>query len=553
MKQTDNRVAQLEEEVRVLQAQLEQMQKSECHLWKSECTFRGIFNHSADGIALMDSNGILREWSSGYEKISGLTKEAVVGKMRIWEVAEILYPFEEHSREECERMKAELKALVATMPHKTLVHHVKHSKTGELRIFNILFFPVAMTASETMFCSISRDITEEIRSRELLELNERKLIAEKKRLVTLSDNLPDGILYRLVLERDTGKKYMEFVSGTWERITGLTPEAIAEDVTPFDNIVHPEDWPRMNHLNELTTNNLSDFNIDVRINKKGELRWLRISSKPYADGNKVIWDGIMTDITSRKHAEMELVRAKEKAEESDRLKSAFLANVSHEIRTPLNGITGFLHFLSSDRISPELRQEYINVVNNSSAQLVKLIDDIVDLAKIEAKQLNMHPVPLCINSLMTEMRMFFETYLQSTNKEHIALIYDERESKDNCVALVDPLRLRQVLNNLISNAIKFTDKGYIRFGYRQSAPEQLEFFVEDTGIGINPEQHEIIYERFRQVELTNNRVYGGTGIGLNIARSIVQMMGGDIRLESSEGNGAKFFFTISYLPVAKED
>jgi len=553
MMNQDYRITQLENEVCVLKAQLEQAQESKIHMQKSESTFRSIFDYSTDGIALVDSNGIFSEWSNGYEQISGLSKELVIGKMHLWEVDEFLFPFEERSAEECERMKNELKELVATMQHKTLIRHVKHCQTGEIRIFNTLFFPVAMPAGEMMFCCISRDITEEVHSREMLEVNERKLIAEKKRLETLSDNLPEGTLYRLVIDNDTGKKYMEYVSGTWERVTGLTPESVADDLTPFNNIVHPDDWPLMNYSNELADIKLSNYNVEVRINRQDELRWLRISSYPYADGNKVIWDGIMTDITDRKLVEMDLIRAKEKAEESDKLKSAFLANVSHEIRTPLNGITGFLHFLSSDNLSPALKQEYINIINNSSAQLVKLIDDIVDVAKIEVKQLSIRRIPLRINRLMNEMQIFFEPYLQSNHKENIELILDDSEFIDNCVALADPLRLRQVLNNLIVNAIKFTEKGYIRFGYRQSAIDQLEFVVEDTGIGINPTQHEVIFDRFRQVDLANGRLHGGTGIGLNIASHLVQMMGGKIWVKSTEGAGASFYFTISYLPVAEEN
>ena len=520
---------------------------------KCECSFRSIYEHSSDGIMLVDVNGMIRDWSIGCEQITGLPKEWVVEKMLLWDVAEILFPFDERSREEWDSLKAELKHLVATMEKRTYTRHVKHSKTGENRIFNILYFPMAISESEKMLCGISRDITDEVHSRERLEENERKLSAEKKRLETLSDNLPDGTLYRLILERETGRRYMEYVSGTWERITGHSPETVYRDITPFDNSVHPDDWPLLNALNELTAKNLSDVNIDVRINKKGKYHWLRISSKPYEDGNKVIWDGIITDITGRKEAELNLIRAKEKAEEADKLKSAFLANVSHEIRTPLNGITGFLHLLSSDKLPSELKQEYINIVTNSSMQLVKLIDDIVDVAKIEAKQLNIHPVPVCINSLMKEMQMFFETYLKTGNKRQIALILDDSEFIDNCVALIDPMRLRQVLNNLIGNAIKFTEKGYIRFGYRQSAPDQLEFVVEDTGIGINAGQHEVIFERFRQVNLPSNRVYGGTGLGLNIAGNLVQMMGGKIWVKSAEGAGASFYFTISYLPVVEEN
>ncbi len=262
---------------------------------------------------------------------------------------------------------------------------------------------------------------------------------------------------------------------------------------------------------------------------------------------------IIRDITERKMSEMELIRAKEKAEESDKLKSAFLANMSHEIRTPINGIIGFLNFLADDNLTPKRRQEYINVVNNSSVQLVKLIDDIIDVAKIEAKQMSIRPVPFRINEFMNDLQVFFETFLQANNKDKIALILDDSQFIDQCVTFVDPMRLRQVLTNLIGNAIKFTEKGYIRFAYSLLESDKLEFVVEDSGIGLAQDQLEVIFERFRQAELTNSRRFGGTGLGLTISRSLVQMMGGDVHVESVEGVGSTFSFTVSYLPIDAAD
>ena len=249
----------------------------------------------------------------------------------------------------------------------------------------------------------------------------------------------------------------------------------------------------------------------------------------------------------------ELVFAKDKAEESDRLKSSFLANMSHEIRTPLNGIVGFLQFLDSDDLQPVRKREYIDIIKNSSMQLTKIIDDIIDVSKIEAKQLNINPNPVYLNDLMNEMHLFYETILQSKNKEHIELILDESGFIDDCIIYIDAVRLRQIITNLIDNAVKFTDKGYIRFGYHQSAPDKLEFVVEDSGIGLPEDQLDVIFERFRQVELGNNRQYGGTGLGLTISRNLAQMKGGDMWVKSTEGFGSSFYFNIAYLPVRSED
>ena len=250
----------------------------------------------------------------------------------------------------------------------------------------------------------------------------------------------------------------------------------------------------------------------------------------------------------------ELSLAKEKAEESNKLKSAFLANMSHEIRTPLNGIVGFLQFINSDDLSPERRHECIKIINNSSSQLTRLIDDIMDVSKIDAKLMTITPVPVDLNELMNELQVFFNTYLQVNNKERVMLVLDDSEFIDRCVIYADTLRLRQILNNLISNAVKFTEKGFIRFGYRQTGPDVLEFVVEDSGIGLRADQLEVIFERFRQADLGNaRRLYGGTGLGLTISRSLVQLKGGKMWVESIEGIGSSFFFTISYLPVAPED
>jgi two-component system CheB/CheR fusion protein len=227
--------------------------------------------------------------------------------------------------------------------------------------------------------------------------------------------------------------------------------------------------------------------------------------------------------------------------------------MSHEIRTPINGIIGFLNFLADDNLSSKRRHEYITIVNNSSTQLVKLIDDIIDVAKIEAKQLSIRPTSLNLNSFMQELQVFFDTYLQANHKDKVAMVLDDSGFIDDCVIFVDPMRLRQVISNLIGNAIKFTEKGYIGFGYRQLPPDKLEFWVEDSGIGLAANQLEVIFERFRQAEITNARKYGGTGLGLTISRSLVQMMGGEINVESTEGEGSTFMFNILYLPVKSED
>ena len=259
-----------------------------------------------------------------------------------------------------------------------------------------------------------------------------------------------------------------------------------------------------------------------------------------------------SDIDDRKLAEMELIQAKNKAEESDKLKSAFLSNISHEIRTPLNHINGFLQILDSSSDEDPVRKEFMNEINKSSALLMKLIDNVIDVAKIDSQQMTLNPRPFDLNALMQDIFSVIESKQLADIKENISLILDESNFMDPCIIHADEHRLRQILENLIDNALKFTKKGYIRFGYLRSAPEELRFFVEDTGIGLNIEQQELIFDFFRQVDTGINRQYSGIGIGLTISRSLVQMHGGEFWVKSTEGEGATFYFTIPYLSISEE-
>ena len=376
---------------------------------------------------------------------------------------------------------------------------------------------------------------------------EQKLAIETNRIKMLGDHIPDGCLFRYSFDEINKRHLMYYVSATWEEITGVPASEVLVDFNNFYAVVHPENAVLMQHALYESVKSRADFYYEVCISYKGVQRWLQFSSHPHCENDTWVWEGIIHDITARKEAEYQLIKEKEKAEEADKLKSAFLANMSHEIRTPLNGIIGFLEFIGDENLTPERRKQFINVINNSSAQLAKLIDDIIDISKIEAQQLTICPVPTRLNELMYDLHVFFETYLLSTNKERVTLILDDSGFIDHCLIYADTVRLRQALTNLISNAIKFTEKGFIRFGYRLSTPEQLEFVVEDSGIGMSEVQKEVVFERFRQAESDSNRQHKGFGLGLTISRNLIQLMGGDMWVESTLGEGTTFYFSLPYV------
>lgn len=248
----------------------------------------------------------------------------------------------------------------------------------------------------------------------------------------------------------------------------------------------------------------------------------------------------------------QLLKAKEKAEESDRLKTAFLSNMSHEIRTPMNAIVGFSHLLREPELSSQTLNHYVDIITAKANLLMQIINDIIDISKVEAGEIDIAKSVCNIDDLMNELYSTFTGVLKSAQKSHIDLkkILPERNFQNT--AFTDPFRLRQVLSNLLDNAIKFTHKGFVEYGYKmipETNPEKIEFFVRDSGIGISEENSEIIFTRFRQIDESHTRKYGGTGLGLSISKKLVELLGGNLELESTIGVGSTFRFTIPFEPL----
>ena len=240
--------------------------------------------------------------------------------------------------------------------------------------------------------------------------------------------------------------------------------------------------------------------------------------------------------------------AEQKAINSDRLKTAFLQNISHEIRTPMNSIVGFSELLKDNRNTETEKQKYLELISKSSDQLLNIVNEVLDISLIETGNVSINKKRLDLNKLMDELYLLYKPSV----KHDISFSVIKGLPDQSGMILSDPVKVRQILNNLINNAIKFTDKGHVRFGYTPLADE-LQFFVEDTGIGIEPGYHDKIFERFLKVESETIRLYEGVGLGLAICKGNIDLLKGKIWIKSEPGKGSEFIFTIPYEPEYEEE
>jgi PAS domain S-box-containing protein len=278
------------------------------------------------------------------------------------------------------------------------------------------------------------------------------------------------------------------------------------------------------------------------VRKDGTSFFAEINSKTLKDAEGKYAGQIIVarDITERKQAQAEIIAAKEKAEESDRLKSAFLANMSHELRTPLNSIIGFSDLMMDPFFDSNEKSKYSEIINTSGNNLLMIINDIMDISKIEAGQVQVINQMFSVSKLITELK---EEYSLKANQKGIEIILDPLSPAEEVFIESDRTKIRQILVNLVGNAIKFTEKGFVGLGWKING-NLIEFHVKDTGIGVSADYQTQIFERFRQVESSETRKYGGTGLGLAISKSLTELLGGTIWMESIEGEGSTFYFTV---------
>jgi len=389
------------------------------------------------------------------------------------------------------------------------------------------------------------DITEKILTEKKLQKEKEKAEENEEKFRSLSENSLD---YIMRYDRDLRHIYMnkfaiEASGGSMEKIIGKTHR----EAGIYDE-KQCEMWEQKIETVFKSKQPYSEQFSWESVNGTIYLDWRLFPE--FNDKNEVISVlGVSRDITYLKNTENELIKAKEKAEESDRLKTAFLQNLSHEIRTPLNAISGFSGLLDKPELSEEKRKSFVSIIQNSSNQLISIITDILTISSLETKQEKANINKVCINNIIVDLLSIFKQQAQNQN---ISIYAKQQLNDKQSEIFTDKTKITQILTNLLTNALKFTHEGFIEFGYKLKENE-LEFYVKDSGIGIKSEFQEKIFERFRQADKSINKLYGGTGLGLAISKAFAELLGGKIWVKSALEKGSTFYFTIPYKPVNEID
>jgi PAS domain S-box-containing protein len=426
-------------------------------------------------------------------------------------------------------------------------HDIQRVKSGEtektpIREYSLHFgenserhVELIFTVAEGETYTLVNDITEKKNAEaELQKLTERFLIAKE------SANIG-------VWEIDLLSKKV-FWDEIMYSLTNLPPNE--PDVRKaFLANIHPDDIAEVeaNLSNSIRSDSI--YEVTYRLYRNpDEIIYIREIGKVFYDGlkqpNRVI--GISMDITKTKELEKEIIAAKDKAEESNRLKTVFLQNMSHEVRTPMNAIIGFADLLGMSDISEQKKQSYLEIIQQKCFDLLEIITEVLDLSTYETGQYTLSYTVRPLDLLLNDIYEFFQFKKGKAGKQNLKFTINNQLDREQSVFQTDFERLRQILINLVENAFKFTDSGFIELNVNLHDPEKLLFTVSDSGIGIAEDKHKIIFERFRQADEGDNRKYGGTGLGLTIAKFLVEKMGGAIWVESVPGVGSSFQFTLPY-------
>ncbi len=434
----------------------------------------------------------------------------------------------------------------------------EQNKAEALAISQRVFKGEAVNIEGVRYSKDKKPIPVNIRGKQIIFKNNTKAVFAVYRNISELKNTKKNLnisetMFRLIFENSPLATFLYSEVGL---ITACNKDDISllgiskEEMIGFDLLNNHQDENLKELINKSLKSEIGHFEGRIKFNNRKQNSYIKIHTAPIIShaGELLGGIGMVEDVTKRIEEENDLKHAKEKAEEADSLKTAFLANMSHEIRTPMNAIIGFSDLLTDPDITDEEKEEYVNVIKNNGNILLNIIDDIIDIAKIEAGQIKIYRTQCAINEILYELYTNFNKQKKIINKTNVEIIINTGKFQ-NITILSDPFRLRQILTNLLNNALKFTEKGYIQFGFTIEDP-LIKFFVKDTGIGIDEDKVNDIFSRFRQADLSDTRKYGGTGLGLTISKNLVELLGGKMWVESKVNEGSSFYFELPYQKIS---
>ncbi|MCE4564963.1 PAS domain S-box protein [Maribellus sp. CM-23] len=494
----------------------------EQQLLESEERFRNSILMAPIPIMVHDDTGKILNLSEGWSHFSGYTIDEVPD-LRTW-TQKAFGPKAEEVEEYVNSLYDRNETIFSGEFEIT-------AKNGTKRTWFFYHTPIGKSGGKNIMLNIAPDITQRIRTKKELEESELayRMLFE------------DHIAVKLLIDPQNGTiitanhAAADFYGWSIEQLRNMKISDI--NCLPGQEVKE--------HMNTTLANKRLNIDFKHRL-ANGEIRDVEVFSSRVDYKGKQVLHSIIHDVTDKKQLLHELISAKEKAVESERLKSAFLANVSHEIRTPLNGIVGFSNILSQDEnLSKAEKTEFSQIINKSSEGLLKIINDILDISRLETAKASFDEKPFDVGNMLENIHSIFRKRLASTNTNGFKLLLKKPEK--TLIIDGDEDRITQIFSNLIDNAIRFTHSGNITFGVASVGEKGAEFFVSDTGIGIPKEKQKHIFERFTQADAGTSRSYGGTGLGLAIVKKLLEMMNSEIHLHSAPGKGTRFWFSLNYL------
>jgi len=494
-----------------------------------------VFDEIPDITFLKDAKGDFVLGNAALARLYNVAPDALVGKSDIdFGVDPVM----------AEAFRANVLAIMAGGKTEIVFERSRDASTGEIRHFKSIKKPLKTPSGENQILVIAHDITDIVRAQAQVAEHEQRL--REVMAATLEGIWDWHIASGRVIHNEQ-----------WYSLIGYSAGEIADHVDAFAACIHPDDrssvWAAIQALLEGRTEVYRSEHRMLR--KGGSVIWVldrgQIAERD-ADGKPVRVVGAFTDITDRKQDQQALEKALAAANYATRAKSEFLATMSHEIRTPMNGILGMAQLLLSDTVSQEERREWASTILDSGQILLTLLNDILDFSKVEAGRLDLSPSTFSPCHLAHEtIAIFDELALDKGIEIDIDCTLGQRLFSG------DTTRLRQMLSNYLSNAIKFSESGKVTVRITEcigeGQPRLIEFSVSDSGIGIPADKQALLFSPFTQIDASSTRRFGGTGLGLSIVRRLAELMGGEVGVESREGLGARFWFSVALEPASERD